>query len=71
VEERPWSFDGDGHLFRLIFTKRLCDVFADELDRFPKGAGFPGGKHVPSLSEASGYPVSNPRERHLPCTLKT
>jgi hypothetical protein len=44
VEERPWSFDGDGHLFRLIFTKRLCDVFADELDRFPKGAGFPGGR---------------------------
>ena len=28
----------------LVFTKRLCNIFSDELDRFPKGAGYPGGK---------------------------
>jgi len=30
------------YILPLIFTKRLCDVFDDELDRFPAGAGFPG-----------------------------
>ena len=55
----------------LVFTKCLCNIFADELDRFPNGTGFPGGKHVPTLSEASDYLVSNPLERHLPCALKT
>lgn len=28
---------------------------ADELDRFPKIVGYPGGKHSPALAEASNY----------------
>ena len=55
----------------LVFTKRLCNIFSDELDRFPKSAGFLGGKHVPTLLEASNYSVSHPLERHWICALKT
>ena len=66
MEERPWSFDGDGHLFRPVFTKRLCNVFADELDRFPKGAGFPGGKlPVASMHPHSRKPAATRSLTHL------
>ena len=54
-----------------LFTKRLCNIFAEELDRFPKGTGFSGGKHAPALSEASDFPFSHPLERHRICALKT
>ena len=56
---------------RPVLTKRLCDALTDELDCFPKRAGFPGVKHAPVLSEASDFPISHPLERHLTCALKT
>ena len=46
---------------RLVLTKRLCDVFADELDRFPKARVFP----VASMHQHSRKPATTRSLTHL------